>query len=172
MLPTASVRSRPRTPRNRIAAHTKSPRVSSACQNRARSMYSHPWPPNGFSTFFTMPWMPRNSPISDQGAEDHDRERAEQRVGQDVLPPGLPAGDDRGEEDAGGEERRGHPEDRQLHVPGPGQVVREQLGQVEAEEGGDVGPVVLAGRAHERLREEQHPDDEEEPGGRPLRRGE
>jgi hypothetical protein len=51
-------------------------------------------------------------------AEDDDGEGAEQAVGEPVLPARLPPGDDRGEEDAGGQERRRRPEDRQLHVPG------------------------------------------------------
>ena len=60
-------------------------------------------------------------------------------------------GDERGQEDATGQERRGGPEQGQLQMPGAGQVVGQQLGQVEAEEAGQVGAVVLTERAQQRL---------------------
>ena len=49
----------------------------------------------------------------------------------------------------GGDERGGDPEQRQLDVPGAHQVVREHLGQVDAEEVVDLRAVVLAGGADE-----------------------
>ena len=55
----------------------------------------------------------------------------------------LAPGDHRREEDPGGDERRRDPEDRELDVPGAHQVVREDLGEVEAEEAGELGAVVL-----------------------------
>jgi len=83
---------------------------------------------------------------------------------------GLAPGDHRRQEDAGGHERRRHPEQRELHVPRPHEVVREDLCEVDAEEAVDLGPVVLAGGADERLDEKERRHDEEEPGGGALRR--
>ena len=71
---------------------------------------------------------------ADQRAEDDDRERAEQRERELALVLRLAAGDHRREEDPGRDERGRDPEDRQLHVPGAHQVVREDPRQVEAEE--------------------------------------
>ena len=82
---------------------------------------------------------------------------------------GLAPGDHRRQEDAGGDERGRHPEDRQLHVPGAHQVVREDLREVDAEEARDVGAVVLRGGAEHALQQEQGAHDEEEPGRRALR---
>ena len=71
---------------------------------------------------------------ADQRPEDDDRERAEQRERELALVARLAPRDHRREEDAGRDERGGDPEDRQLHVPGAHQVVREGARQVEAEE--------------------------------------
>ena len=107
---------------------------------------------------------------ADQRPEDHHRQRAEQREGKLALVPRLAAGDHRRQEDPGRDERGGHPEQRELDMPGPHQVVREQLGQVEAEEAVDLRAVVLAGGADEGLDQEQRRHHEEEPRRRPLRR--
>jgi hypothetical protein len=105
-------------------------------------------------------------------AEDDEGEGPEQGVGEPVLPARLPPGDDRGEEDASGQERGRRPEDRQLHMPRAHQVVGQPAGQVEAEEARDVSAVVLARGTDHRLDEEEQTDDEEEVGAGPLRRGE
>ena len=70
-----------------------------------------------------------------QAAHDHDRERPEQPVGEPALALGLAAGDHRREEDPGGEERGRDQEDRELQVPGAGEVEGQDLRQVDAEEG-------------------------------------
>jgi len=88
-----------------------------------------------------------------------------------VLLARLAPGDDRRQEDPGGEERRRRPEQRELHVPGAGQVERQHLRQVDAEEAGQVGAVVLDRAAEQRLGEKQHRDDEEEVRRDLLRRG-
>ena len=112
--------------------------------------------------------MPEERP--DQRAEDHDRQRAEQRERELALVPGLAPGDHRRQEDPGGDERRRDPEQRELHVPGAHQVVREDLREVEAEEARELRPVVLRGGADERLDQEQRRHHEEEPRARALRR--
>ena len=71
---------------------------------------------------------------ADQRAEHDHRQRAEQRERQLALVLGLAPGDHRREEDARGHERGGDPEQRELHVPGAHQVVREDRREVEAEE--------------------------------------
>ena len=53
-------------------------------------------------------------------------------------------------------------------MPGADQVVRQPAAQVETEEAGQIGAVVLAGRAHQGLDDEQQPDHQEEVGARPL----
>jgi hypothetical protein len=105
---------------------------------------------------------------ADERPEHHDRERAEQGEGQLALMARLAAGDHRRQEDPCRHERRRDPEDRQLDVPGPHEVVREDLREVEAEEVGDLRPVVLRGRPHDRLDQEQRRHHEEEPRRRPL----
>ena len=85
-----------------------SPTVSRICQNRPRSRYSKPWIPIHFQPLPRRnPWMLASSPS--QAAEDHDGERAEQPVGEHVLPARFAAGDHRREEDPGREERRRRP---------------------------------------------------------------
>src|SRR5690606_12893626 len=100
-----------------------------------------------------------------------DDECSEQSPREPALPLRLAAGDDGREEDSRGEEGGRGPEEGQLHVPGPGEVEGQQLGQVKAEEGAQVGAVVLDGATEQRLDEEERCDDEEEPGRDPLRRG-
>ncbi len=143
--------------------------TSRICQNLGRSRYSHCWSKKMEPLAQSTPKVLDGRPH--QRADDDDEQRAEQPVRQPRLPLGFAAGDDRGEEDAGGEERRRGPQQRQLHVPGPRQVERQDLGQVEAEEVAQLGAIVLDGAAQQRLAEEEHGDDEEEPGRRLLRRG-
>ena len=109
--------------------------------------------------------------LAGHGADDDDDDGAEQDVGEGVLPSWFPSGDERGQEDAGGQERRGGPEQRELQVPGPGEVERQPPGQVETEEGEDVRPVVLCRGPQDRLHHEEQGDDEEEPCRGPLARG-
>ena len=80
---------------------------------------------------------------ADQRAEYHHGQRAEQHEGELALSPRLAPSDHRREEDAGGHEGGRHPEQSQLHVPGAHQVEREGLGEVDAKEAGQLGPVVL-----------------------------
>ncbi len=72
--------------------------------------------------------------LADQAAADDEGERAEQGVRQQVLALRLALGDHRRQEDPGGQERRRDEEDRELHVPGAHEVVREPGGEVDAEE--------------------------------------
>ena len=153
-------------PRQMIAIHRNNPTISRICHSRGRSRYSHCWennPPVGDHPV-------DGQRLADQRAEHHHRDRAEQHVRQQALTARLAAGDERHQEDAAGQKRRRSPEQRQLHVPGPGQVVRQHPGQIQAEERRQVGPVVLGGRAQQRLRQEQHRHDREEPDGGPLGR--
>ena len=55
-------------------------------------------------------------------------------------------------------------------MPGPHEVVREHLGEIEAEEAVQLGSVVLRGGADECLEQEERGHHEEEPRARPLRR--
>src|SRR5215208_352613 len=85
-----------------------------------------------------------------------------------MLSPRLAAGDHRGEEDPGCQKRGRHPEDRELHVPGANQVVRQHLRQVYAKEAREVRPVVLRGRPDERLEQKQRGHHQKEPPAGPL----
>ena len=75
------------------------------------------------------------------------------------------------QEDAGGQEGRGHEEDGQLEVPGAGQVVGEQAGEIQAEEAAALGVVVSCRPAQKCLHQEQGGDHEEVPRRGPLGRG-
>lgn len=108
-------------------------------------------------------------PLRDEGAGRHDHQGDQERPGEPPLPAWLAPGHERSQEDAGREEGGHHPEQRQLQVPGAGQVERQQPGQVEAEEAREVGPVVLRRTAEQHLGEEEQRDDEEEERGDPLR---
>ncbi len=108
--------------------------------------------------------------LTDHGAEDDHGQGTQQAVREPGLTARLAAGDDRCEEQAGGQERRRRPEDGELDVPGADQVVRQPPAQVEAEEAGEVGAVVLARRPDHRLDDEEQTDDEEEVGAGTLRR--
>ena len=106
--------------------------------------------------------------LAAQAAEDDHRQRAEQHGRQQSLAARLAPGDQRRQEDAGGEVRRRHEEDRHLEVPGSGQVVRQQLGQVDPEEAAGLDHV-MHGRAPDQvLEQEERGHDQEEPGGHAL----
>jgi hypothetical protein len=66
--------------------------------------------------------------LSRQAAEDHDRQRRQQSDRQPFLCPWLAPANHRRQKDTGGEEGSGHPEDRQLQMPGTGEVKRKNLG--------------------------------------------
>src|SRR5262249_57691854 len=65
--------------------------------------------------------------LARETADDHDDERDQQQVGEQPLAARLPAGDQGRQKDAPGEEGSGDDEERQLQVPGAGQVVGQQL---------------------------------------------
>src|SRR5829696_5146686 len=169
MLPMCSRRSLPRIALNSITTQRKRPIESSICQKRPRSRYSKPWSPNQAHQSPMRPKIPAYSPIM---LPNTTAAKAEQREGEPVLSPGLPASNHRGEEDPGCQKRGRHPEDRQLHVPGAHEVVREPLREIHPEEARQVSPVVLRCRPHHRLDEEQHCHYQKEPRARPLRRRE
>ncbi len=91
-------------------------------------------------------------------------------VGQNVLICRLVTGNERREEDPRGQKRRRYPEDRELHVPGAGKVVGEEGGEIQTEEAGEIGPIVLGHPSHQHLQEEQLRHRKEEPVASPLGR--
>ncbi|MNG02353.1 hypothetical protein D3C84_853790 [compost metagenome] len=94
--------------------------------------------------------------VADEGAEHHHHQRPEQRVDAEFLEfRVLAAVDDRGEEQAGGEEAGGDPEQRALDVPGAQQRVGEPLRQREAVEVLAFHRVVRRGAAEQHLEGEQ-----------------
>ena len=107
--------------------------------------------------------------LAAEAPDDDDHERAEQTVREQVLVARLVTGDERSEEDAGREERRRHPEDRELDVPGAREVVRKQRREVDAEEAGEIRAIVLRRAADHHLHEKQGGHHEEEPGAGALR---
>ena len=151
-----------------MKAQKNRPRVSSTCQNRPRSRYSQPCIPSSVQARRQPPVDVEQ--LADHAAEHDHRKRSQQSVGEPRLPARLPPRDDRREEEPGGQEGRRGPEDRQLDVPGAHQVVRQPTGQVEPEEAGQVGAIVLTGGTDHRLDHEQQADDQEEVGAGPLRR--
>ena len=88
-----------------------------------------------------------------QAAEYHERERAQQGASQPVLPAWFTAGNYRYEENACCQVRRGHPEDGELQVPGPGDVEGQYRSQIDAEEIRDVRAVMLGGAAQQALQQ-------------------
>ena len=116
MLPTCSSDRRPRSPRQRIATQKKRPITSSTCQKPPEVEVLEALVAD--QTAEAAEPAVDAGELADQAAEDDDRQRAEQDVGEHVLAARLAAGDHRGEEDAGRQERGGDEEDRQLDVPG------------------------------------------------------
>ena len=72
-----------------IAIHRNSPIASSACQNRGRSRYSHCWSKKIDPFAQSTPKMLMR--LAQQAADHDDHQRAEQPLGQPVLPAGLAA---------------------------------------------------------------------------------
>ena len=69
--------------------------------------------------------LTRKAPKDDHGygKEQHERERA--------LPPGLPPGNDRRNENPGRQVGRGHPKDRELDMPGAQNIKGEHVRQIK-----------------------------------------
>ena len=110
----------------RIMHHSTSPTTSRTCHSRPRSRYSQPWAP----TIGRTPGQPAlvAGRFSRQAADDdHDQSRQQQER-QEPLPARLAAGDDRGQKDSRGQVRGHDEKQRQLQMPGAGQVI----GQVSA----------------------------------------
>ena len=103
-------------------------------------------------------------------AEHDDRQRAEQQIGKHALAARFAAGDHRHEKNARRQIRRGDPENRQLQMPGAGDVERQHARQIEAEKVGKFRAIMFPGAAQKRLHQKQQRHDEEEPGARALRR--
>ena len=106
--------------------------------------------------------------LAAQTAEHDDRQRAEEQRRQQALAARLTPGDQRRQEDTGGEVGRRHEEDRHLEVPGPTQVVRQILGQIDPEEAAGLDHVMHGRAADQVLEQEQRRHDQEEPGGHAL----
>ena len=147
-----------------IASQRSRPTTSRHIQNLPRSRYSHPWAPKKTAVVAesTGPWIAEV--FARHAPDDDHHQRSEQGEREGRLAPRLAAGDQRGEEDAGRQVGRGDEEERQLDVPGPGQVVGEDPRQVEAEEAGRLHPVVHREDADDVLEHEEGRDDEEVPG--------
>ena len=92
-------------------------------------------------------WKEYRTAQGDEDGEDDDGQRSQQSVGQPALATGLATGDHGRQEDARGKVGSGHPEDRQLNVPGTGHVEGQESRQVEAEEVRELGTVVLCSTA-------------------------
>ena len=106
-------------------------------------------------------------------AAKHDhRQRAQQQIGKHALAARFAAGDHRHEKNARRQIRRGDPENRQLQMPGAGDVERQHARQIEAEKVGKFRAIMFPRAAQKRLHQKQQRHDEEEPGARPLRRRE
>ena len=69
----------------------------------------------------------------------------------------LAPADHRRQEDSGGQERSGDPEDRQLQMPGARDIEGQNPRQIDSEETRDLGAVVLRRGADQRLQQEQRP---------------
>ena len=96
----------------------------------------------------------------------------EQRENARPLPAGLGAAHDRGEEEAARHPGGGDPEDGELEVEGPQQVVGEDPREVDAVEGARLDAVVGEGAPGERLEQEEQRDDAEVEAHRLLARRE
>ena len=150
-------------------SQTTRPTASSSCQKRPRSRYSEPWWPSQNQSVAQA--VVDAQPLADQAAEDDDGEGDEQHEDARPLPARLGAADDRREEEAARHPGGGDPEDGELEVQGPQQVVGEEPREVEAVEGARLDAVVGEGAAGERLEQEQQRDDAEVEADRLLARG-
>src|SRR4029453_9609225 len=111
-------------------------------------------------------------PLADEAAGHDHGERAEEDEHAAALSWRLRAADERCEEEAARDPCGGDPEDGELEMPGPEEVVRKPAGEIEAVECSRLHAVVRKRPAGEGLEEEEHRHHrEEEPGG-PLTRRE
>ena len=151
-------------------AQKNRPSVSSTCQNRPRSRYSQPCIPNRRERRRGAPVDVEQLP--DHAAEHDHGEGAQQAVREPVTAGAVPgprrSGRGRGRRPGTTSPSRRSPAARARCAPG----CRAASGEVEAEEAGDVGAVVLAGGTDHGLDDEEQTDDEEEVGAGPLRRRE
>ena len=113
--------------------------------------------------------MPSHSPT--EASEDDDGEGGEQREHPRPLPARLGAADDRREEETARHPGGGDPEDGELEVEGPQQVVGEEPREVETVEGSRLDAIVGESAPGQGLEQEQERDDAEVERGRPLARG-
>ena len=110
-------------------------------------------------------------PLAAEAPEDDDGKGHEQREGARPLPPRLGAADNRREEEAAGHPGGGDPEDGELEVERPEQVVGEDPREVDPVEGARLDSIVSQGAARQRLQQEQQGDNAEVETDRFLTRG-
>ena len=106
--------------------------------------------------------------LAGERADDHDHQRDEQDAGELALMRRLRPSDHRGEKDPDRQIRGRDEEQRELQVPGPGQVIGEPGRDVDPEEGRRLGVVVGVRAAAQPLEQEQPGHHQEEPDGGPL----
>ena len=94
--------------------------------------------------------------LTDQAAEDHNRQRNKQGIGKPVLTSWLSTCNHRGKKDSSRQKASGDPKNSELKMPSPGNVEREYRCKVNAEEVGYVGAIMLACSAEESLKEKKH----------------
>ena len=70
-------------------------------------------------------------PLSGHGTDDNQQQRAEQHIDAEALEFRLVPADQRADEEAGGQPRRGDPEDAQLHMPGARHAIGQPFGELE-----------------------------------------
>src|SRR5450759_3786718 len=109
-------------------------------------------------------------PLAAEAPEDDDREGHKKREGARSLPARLGAADDRREEEAASNPRGGDPEDGELKVERPQQVVGEDPREVDPVEGAGLDTIVGEGAARQRLQQEQQGDHAEVEADRLLAR--
>ncbi len=100
--------------------------------------------------------------LPEEAAEDHDGQGAEEQEHAGLLALGLDPAHERRQEETPAHPGRGDPEDRQLEVPGPREVVRQDACEVEAVEAPGFDAVVRQGAAQGRLAQEQQRHHREE----------
>ena len=78
------------------------------------------------------------------------------------------AGDHRHQKNTRGQKRRGDPENRQLQMPGAGDVERQHASQIEAKKVGKFRAIVFPGAAQKRLHQKQQRHDQKKSRARAL----
>ena len=107
--------------------------------------------------------------LTDQAAEDHNRQRNKQGIGKPVLTSWLSTCDHRGEKDSSCQKASGHPKNSELKMPSSGDVERDHPCKVNAEEVGYVGAIMLARSTEESLKEKKHSHYQKKPSASTLR---